>query len=84
MMNAVDAYRPLRVIVPSQAPQNVGLVVAAVIDIAGLARTNGPKAGVMHAPAEEAMAAVIPVYVPAHRPVSVMEPVALLVTVSGA
>ena len=60
MMNDVDAYRPLNVIVPSQAPQNVGLVVAAVIDIAGLDKTNGPKAGVIHDPAEEAIVAVIP------------------------
>ena len=71
-------------IVPSQAPQNVGLVLVAVIDIAGLNKTNGPKAGVIHAPAEADMAAVIPVYVPAHNPVSVTEPVALVVTVTGA
>ena len=45
--------------VPSQAPQIVGLVVVAVIDIAGLTKVNGPIAGVIHDPAEEAIAAVI-------------------------
>ena len=59
MINVVDAYKPFNVIEPSQAPQYVGLVVVADIVIGGLARTTGPIAGVMHAPAEDAIAAVM-------------------------
>jgi len=46
MINEVDAYKPLSVIVPSQAPQNVGLVVAPVMEIAGFVSVTGPTAGV--------------------------------------
>ena len=82
--NDVDAYRPLSVIEPLHTPQYVLLANVPVIVIGGLISTNGPMAGVTHAPPEEAIVAVILVYVPAHIPVSVTEPVALVVTVTAA
>jgi len=72
--------RPLNTIVPSQAPQSVGLVNVPVIEVPGLMSIKGPTGGVTHALLS---VAIILAYVPGHRPVSVYDPAALVVTTTG-
>ena len=71
----------MSVIVPSQAPQIVGFVVVAVMEIGGFASVIGPTGGVTQ---PELSVAIILVYTPAHRPVRVMDPVPLVVRTTGA
>ena len=53
-----------------------------VIDIGGLVSVTA-TGGVTHAPPEDDMVAMILVYAPAHKPESVMLPLAPLVSVTG-
>ena len=66
---------------PLHAPHVVGLAVVPVIEIGGLTSTNGPMAGVAQ---PELSVATMLLYVPAQRPVSVADPVAFVVTTTGA